>query len=37
MKTEVNERGSCADVHQHCIFMRIRLPDRLFVRFILAL
>lgn len=36
MNTEVNERGSCADVDQRCIFMHIRLFDRLFVRFILA-
>lgn len=37
MKTEVNERGTCADVDLHCTFMHIRLPDRLFVRFVLAL
>lgn len=30
MKTEVNERGACADVDPHCIFMHITFSDRLF-------
>lgn len=32
MKTEVNERGACADVVLHCIFMHIRFPDKTFFK-----
>lgn len=30
MKTEVNERGACADVDLHYVIMHIRFPDRVF-------